>query len=159
MAVSDLARARTALVRATHSTRTIFGSTVGGLGVAEGFAGQHDRGGSGRISIVGFAVACPALPFGAADLGDRDALGAQIPGQARAVVAGAFDTDDNDLAQPASPGHELAVAGGAGCNAVAAQRPAQLTARATWNCLCVSTPTVTCGWVDAAMVDCIAAFL
>ncbi|WP_244890280.1 hypothetical protein [Mycobacterium lentiflavum] len=56
MAVSDLARARTALVRATHSTRTIFGSTVGGLGVAEGFAGQHDCGGSGRVGVVGFAV-------------------------------------------------------------------------------------------------------
>ena len=27
----------------------------------------------------------------------------------------------------------------------------------TWNCLCVSTPKVTCGWVDAAMVDSIAA--
>ena len=41
---------------------------VGAFRLAQGFAGQHDRGGSGRISVIGFAVAGTALPFGTADL-------------------------------------------------------------------------------------------
>ena len=47
-----------------------FGDPVGGLGVAEVFASQHDRGRAGGINTVGLAVAGAALPVGAANLGD-----------------------------------------------------------------------------------------
>jgi hypothetical protein len=74
-----------------------FRGAVGALGLTEGFTGQHDRGGPGRVGVIGFAVAGAALPFGAADLGNGDALGAQVAREARAVVARAFDTDRDEL--------------------------------------------------------------
>src|SRR5208283_567414 len=103
-----------------------FGGTVGGFRLAEGFTGQHDRGGSGGVRVVGLAVAGTALAFGPADFGDRDALGAQVPRRARAVVTRAFDTDGDQLAQRVGPGHETAVPGGASRYPLAAQRATEL---------------------------------
>jgi hypothetical protein len=76
--------------------------------------------------VIGFAVAGSALPFGTPYLGDGDAISAQVPRQAGAVMAGAFDTDGNELPQRVGPGHEAAVTGSRGRQTVGAQWSTQL---------------------------------
>jgi hypothetical protein len=50
---------------ASHSQHAHhFRGTIGAFGLVKGVAGQHHRGGSGRVSVVWFAKAGTALPFG-----------------------------------------------------------------------------------------------
>lgn len=65
------------------------------------------------------------MPLGTAYLSDRDGFGAQVTGQARTIVTGAFDTDNDEPAESAGPRYELPVTGGGGHHAMSAQRAAE----------------------------------
>lgn len=72
---------------------------------------------SGSLGVegVGFADSGAALSVGAADLPNGDACGAEVAGEACAVVAGAFDSDGLHLAEGLRPCDELCVpVGGSG---------------------------------------------
>src|SRR5262249_39677006 len=56
-----------------------------------------------RIQRVGLARPVPVLPIGPVYLDDPDAGRGQVPGQARAVTAGALDADQGHLPEPAQP--------------------------------------------------------
>ena len=66
-------------------------------------AGQGRPRGADRIGRIGLARAPPVLPVRPAGLDNPDPGGADVPGQARAVTAGALDADQADRAKALQP--------------------------------------------------------
>src|ERR1700752_1152321 len=62
-------------------------------------------------------------------LDDGDAGRGDMPGQARAVTAGALDPDQADSPEPAHPVHQPAIAGRAGRELLDAEEPADRVER------------------------------
>lgn len=91
-----------------------FGGAGAGFRDAGGFAGEHSAGGADGVDRVGFAVPAAGAPVGPVDLDHGDRGGAEVPGQAGAVAAGALDTDVVQPAVAAEPGEHLLVTGEGG---------------------------------------------
>ena len=66
----------------------------------------------------------PVLPIGPVYLDDPDAGRGQVPGQARAVTAGALDADQGHMPEPAQPVQQAAVPSRGGGEFTDAEQPA-----------------------------------
>ena len=64
-----------------------------------------------RVQRVGLAVAAAVLPVGPVHLDDPDPGRGHMPGQARAVAAGALDADQGDGPEPGQPAEQAGVPG------------------------------------------------
>jgi hypothetical protein len=106
-----------------------FHVAVPGLARTLSPARQGGPGRLDRIGDIGLAGAATGLAVRPVDLDHLDPTGAQEPGQARPVGAGAFDTDEGDWAERAQPAEQLVVAGGGRLEALHAQQPADVIDR------------------------------
>ena len=85
---------------------------VPALGRAGCPAGLRGPRGADRVQRIGLALAAPVLPVGAVHLHDPDPGRRDMPGQARAVTAGALDPDQAHRPEPAQPVQQPGIAGG-----------------------------------------------
>ena len=96
-----------------------------------------------RVQRVRLAVAAAVLPVGPVDLDDPDPGCGQMPGQARAVAAGALNADQGDGPEPGQPAEQAGVPGCGGRGFPTPSSPprgssAAATSASAW----VSTPPV-----------------
>ena len=98
---------------------------VTGLRAATGSAAQYCAGGSFGVEGVGLAPATAGGLVRLVDLDHLDASRPQMPGQCRAVGAGALHASLPHGAEPTRPDQQRSVAGGGGREYLAAQQHAQ----------------------------------
>ncbi len=85
--------------------------SVSGLGLARGVTGLRGAGRGDRVLGVALAAPAAALTVRAIHLDHPDPLAVQVPGQARAIGAGALHPDQVHLPEAAQPAQQVAVAG------------------------------------------------
>jgi hypothetical protein len=95
-----------------------------------------------RIHRIGLALPVPVLPVGPVYPDDPDAGRGQVPGQARAVTAGALDAGQADGAEPGKPSRPAYPAAVAGNSMTPSSPPRGSSAAATWVSAWVSAPPV-----------------
>ena len=91
---------------------------------SRGPPGLRGPGNTDRVQRVGPAVAAAVLPVGPVHLDDPDARRGHVPGQARAVAAGALDADQGDRPEPAQPARQAGVPGSRGRELLHSQQAA-----------------------------------
>jgi len=86
-----------------HESTDGLNGAVAALGRAAGPAGLGRPGSADGIEGIGLTLPAAVLPVRAVDLDDADTGCGDVPGQARAVAAGALDPDQAHRPEPAQP--------------------------------------------------------